>query len=72
MYFSFSLFGVCLMAIHQAQYILNEFSTPSIRSNHNSVLSRENGPVNNITPNGVKYVQKDSKNMSKSAIVVPS
>ncbi|XP_056136082.1 transmembrane protein 131-like isoform X2 [Lampris incognitus] len=49
----FSLFGVCLMACHQAQYILNEFSTPSIRSNHNSVLSRDNGPVNNITPNGV-------------------
>lgn len=45
------------MAFHQAQYILNEFSTPSIRSNHNSVLSRDNGPVNNITPNGVKYVQ---------------
>lgn len=56
--FSFSLFGVCLMAFHQAQYILNEFSTPSIRSNHNSVLSRDNGPVNNITPNGVKYVQR--------------
>lgn len=56
MCFSFSLFGVCLMAFHQAQYILNEFSTPSIRSNHNSVLSRDNGHVNNITPNGVKYV----------------
>lgn len=58
--FSFSLFGVCLMAFHQAQYILNEFSTPSVRSNHNSVLSRDNGPVNNITPNGVKYVQSFS------------
>uniref|UniRef100_A0A7N8WKK0 Transmembrane 131 like n=1 Tax=Mastacembelus armatus TaxID=205130 RepID=A0A7N8WKK0_9TELE len=34
----FSLFGVCLMAFHQAQYILNEFSAPSIRSNHNCVL----------------------------------
>ena len=44
------------MAFHQAQYILSEFSTPSIRSNHNSVLSRDNGPVNNITPNGVKLV----------------
>lgn len=54
--FSFSLFGVCLMACHQAQYILSEFSTPSIRSNHNPALSRDNGPVNNITPNGVKYV----------------
>ncbi|XP_055014133.1 transmembrane protein 131-like isoform X3 [Boleophthalmus pectinirostris] len=48
----FSLFGVCLMAFHQAQYILNEFSTPSIRSNHNSSLPRDNGAVN-ITPNGV-------------------
>lgn len=55
--FSFSLFGVCLMASYQAQYILNEFSTPSTRSNHNSALPRDNGPVNsNITPNGVRYV----------------
>ncbi|XP_057699760.1 transmembrane protein 131-like isoform X4 [Corythoichthys intestinalis] len=49
----FSLFSVCLMAFHQAQYILSEFSTPTIRSNHNSNLSRDNGPVNNITHNGV-------------------
>ncbi|XP_077380651.1 transmembrane protein 131-like isoform X2 [Festucalex cinctus] len=49
----FSLFGVCLMAFHQAQYILSEFSLPAIRSNHNSNLSRDNGPVNNITPNGI-------------------
>ncbi|XP_014882489.1 uncharacterized protein LOC106943691 [Poecilia latipinna] len=41
------------MAFHQAQYILREFSTPSIRSNHNSVLSQENSSVNNITSNGV-------------------
>lgn len=49
------------MAFHQAQYILNEFSTPSSRSNHNSVLSRENSSVNNNnnnTPNGVMYVQR--------------
>ncbi|XP_074549951.1 transmembrane protein 131-like isoform X2 [Halichoeres trimaculatus] len=57
----FSLFGVCLMAFHQAQYILNEFSTPSIRSNHNSVLSRDNGPVNNITPNGVNKTKGSCK-----------
>ncbi|KAM4749885.1 transmembrane protein 131-like isoform 1-T1 [Anableps anableps] len=49
----FSLVGVCLMAFHQAQFILREFSAPSIRSNHNSVLSRENSSVNNITSNGV-------------------
>ncbi|KAF7223490.1 KIAA0922-like protein [Nothobranchius furzeri] len=49
----FSLVGVFLMAFHQAQYILREFSSPSIRSNHNSVLSRDNSSVNNITPNGV-------------------
>uniref|UniRef100_A0A7N8XC00 Transmembrane 131 like n=1 Tax=Mastacembelus armatus TaxID=205130 RepID=A0A7N8XC00_9TELE len=48
----FSLFGVCLMAFHQAQYILNEFSAPSIRSNHNCVLSRDNRSVNSVTPNG--------------------
>uniref|UniRef100_G3PX51 Transmembrane 131 like n=1 Tax=Gasterosteus aculeatus aculeatus TaxID=481459 RepID=G3PX51_GASAC len=56
----FSLFGVCLMAFHQAQYILTEFSTPTIRSNHNSVLSRENGPVNNMAPNGVNSKAKGS------------
>ncbi|XP_023149320.2 transmembrane protein 131-like isoform X3 [Amphiprion ocellaris] len=57
----FSLFGVCLMAFHHAQYILNEFSTPSIRSNHNSVLSRDNGSVNNITPNGVNKTKGSCK-----------
>ncbi|KAM4604313.1 transmembrane protein 131-like isoform 2-T2 [Polymixia lowei] len=57
----FSLFGVCLMAFHQAQYILNEFSTPSTRSNHNSVLSRDNGPVNSITPNGVNKTKGSCK-----------
>ncbi|XP_078119889.1 transmembrane protein 131-like isoform X1 [Sander vitreus] len=57
----FSLFGVCLMAIHQAQYILTEFSTPSIRSNHNSVLSRDSGLVNNIAPNGVNKTKGSCK-----------
>ncbi|KAM8842276.1 transmembrane protein 131-like isoform 1-T1 [Synchiropus picturatus] len=57
----FSLVGVCLMAFHQAQYILNEFSSPSIRSNHNSVLSRDSGPINNITPNGVNKTKGSCK-----------
>ncbi|KAM6971875.1 transmembrane protein 131-like [Aplochiton taeniatus] len=57
----FSLVGVCLMAFHQAQYILSEFSSPSPRSNHNSVLSRDNGPVNNITPNGVNKMKGSCK-----------
>ncbi|XP_069545848.1 transmembrane protein 131-like isoform X2 [Brachyistius frenatus] len=57
----FSLFGVCLMAFHQAQYILNEFSTPSIRSNHNSVLSRDNGSVNNIMLNGINKTKGSCK-----------
>ncbi|XP_032391772.1 transmembrane protein 131-like isoform X2 [Etheostoma spectabile] len=57
----FSLFGVCLMAIHQAQYILTEFSTPSIRSNHNSVLSRDSGLSNNIAPNGVNKTKGSCK-----------
>ncbi|KAK0137410.1 Transmembrane protein 131-like [Merluccius polli] len=57
----FSLFGVCLMAFHQAQYILNEFFTPSNRGNHNSVLSRHKAPVNNITPNGVNRTKGGCK-----------
>ncbi|XP_026215381.1 transmembrane protein 131-like isoform X2 [Anabas testudineus] len=57
----FSLFGVCLMAFRQAQYILNEFSTPSIRSNPNFVLPRDNGSVNNITPNGVNKTKGSCK-----------
>ncbi|XP_010897507.2 transmembrane protein 131-like [Esox lucius] len=57
----FSLAGVCLMAFHQAQYILTEFSTPTPRSNHNPALSRDNGPVNNITPNGVNKMKGSCK-----------
>ncbi|XP_029364736.1 transmembrane protein 131-like isoform X1 [Echeneis naucrates] len=57
----FSLFGVCLMAFRQAHYILNDFSTPSIRSNHNSVLSRDNGAINTITPNGVNKTKGSCK-----------
>ncbi|XP_068445189.1 transmembrane protein 131-like isoform X1 [Clinocottus analis] len=57
----FSLFGVCLMAFHQAQFILSEFSTPTIRSNHNSVLTRDNGPVNNMAPNGVNKAKGSCK-----------
>ncbi|XP_029910115.1 transmembrane protein 131-like isoform X2 [Myripristis murdjan] len=57
----FSLFGVCLMAFHQAQYILNEFSTPTTSSNHNSVLSRDNGPANNVTSNGVNKTKGSCK-----------
>ncbi|KAJ8001299.1 hypothetical protein DPEC_G00192880 [Dallia pectoralis] len=55
----FSLAGVCLMAFYQAQYILTEFSTP--RSNNNPTLSRDNGPVNNITPNGVNKMKGSCK-----------
>ncbi|KAM3623863.1 uncharacterized protein V6R79_016428 [Siganus canaliculatus] len=57
----FSLFGVCLMAFHQAQYILSEFSAPSIRTNHSSALSRDNAAVNNITPNGVNKTKGSCK-----------
>ncbi|XP_028263322.1 transmembrane protein 131-like isoform X2 [Parambassis ranga] len=58
----FSLFGVCLMAFHQAQYILSNFSTPSIRSNHSSLLSRDNSStVNNMTPNGVNKTKGSCK-----------
>ncbi|XP_016430638.1 transmembrane protein 131-like isoform X2 [Sinocyclocheilus rhinocerous] len=48
-----SLAGVCLMAFHQAQHILSEFSTPSPRSNHNSV-PRENSSVTHSISNGVR------------------
>nr|XP_020469976.1 transmembrane protein 131-like [Monopterus albus] len=57
----FSLFGVCLMAFHQAQYILNEFSSHSIRSNHNCVLSRDSSSVSNIIPNGVNKTKGSCK-----------
>ncbi|KAM9770093.1 transmembrane protein 131-like isoform 1-T1 [Menidia menidia] len=57
----FSLFGVCLMAFHQAQYILSEFSSSSTRSNQNPVLSRDNGSINNITPNGVNKTKGSCK-----------
>ncbi|XP_048053175.1 transmembrane protein 131-like isoform X1 [Megalobrama amblycephala] len=52
-----SLAGVCLMAFHQAQHILSEFSTPSPRSNHNSV-PRENSSVNHSSSNGVSFVDR--------------
>ncbi|XP_062333261.1 transmembrane protein 131-like isoform X1 [Osmerus eperlanus] len=57
----FSLVGVCLMAFHQAQYILSDFSNPGPRSNHNTVLSRDVVPVNNITPNGVNKMKGSCK-----------
>ncbi|XP_054634193.1 transmembrane protein 131-like isoform X3 [Dunckerocampus dactyliophorus] len=56
-----SLFGVCLMAFHQAQYILTEFSMPAIRNNHTPNLSRDNGPVNNVTPNGINKTKGSCK-----------
>ncbi|KAJ3615193.1 hypothetical protein NHX12_018761, partial [Muraenolepis orangiensis] len=56
-----SLFGVCLMAVHQAQYILDEFHTPGHRSNHSSVLSRHKVPVNNITHTGVGAASQPQK-----------
>nr|XP_057922112.1 transmembrane protein 131-like isoform X2 [Doryrhamphus excisus] len=55
-----SLFGVCLMAFHQAQYILTEFSMPAVRHNHTSNLSRDKGPVN-ITPNGINKTKGSCK-----------
>ncbi|KTG38764.1 hypothetical protein cypCar_00006619 [Cyprinus carpio] len=48
-----SLAAVCLMAFRQAQHILSEFSTPSPRSNHNSV-PRENSSVSHSSSNGVR------------------
>ncbi|KAM9449921.1 transmembrane protein 131-like isoform 3-T3 [Clarias gariepinus] len=53
----FSLAGVCLMAFHQAQYILREFTTPTPRSNHNS-NPRDNSSQN--TPNNTSSKGKGS------------
>ncbi|XP_016415367.1 transmembrane protein 131-like [Sinocyclocheilus rhinocerous] len=61
-----SLAGVCLMAFHQAQHILSEFSTPSPRSNHNSV-PRENSSVNHISSNGVSRGKGSCKNYTDTS-----
>ncbi|XP_052401201.1 transmembrane protein 131-like isoform X1 [Carassius gibelio] len=61
-----SLAGVCLMAFHQAQHILSEFSTPSPRSNHNSV-PRENSSVNHISSNGVSKGKGSCKNYTDTS-----
>lgn len=50
---SSSLAGVCLLAFHQAQHILSDFSTPGFRTNHNSV-PRENISINHSSSNGVR------------------
>ncbi|XP_062865266.1 transmembrane protein 131-like [Trichomycterus rosablanca] len=60
----FSLAGVCLMAFHQAQYILREFSTPAPRSNHNS-NPRENS--NHNTPNNTSKGKGSCKNYSDTS-----
>ncbi|XP_039549868.1 transmembrane protein 131-like isoform X5 [Pimephales promelas] len=61
-----SLAGVCLMAFHQAQHILSEFSTPSPRSNHNSV-PRENSSVNHSSSNGVSRGKGSCKNYTDTS-----
>lgn len=50
---SCSLAGVCMLAFHQAQHILSNFSTPSSRANHNSA-PRENSSVNHSSSNGIR------------------
>ncbi|XP_039606211.1 transmembrane protein 131-like [Polypterus senegalus] len=44
-----SLGGVCLMAFHQAQCILIDFSIPVLRQNNNSGLPRESSHVDTVT-----------------------
>uniref|UniRef100_A0A672LFD8 Transmembrane protein 131-like n=1 Tax=Sinocyclocheilus grahami TaxID=75366 RepID=A0A672LFD8_SINGR len=61
-----SLAGVCLMAFHQAQHILSEFSTPSPRSNHNSV-PRENSSVTHSISNGVSRGKGSCKNYTDTS-----
>ncbi|XP_017316559.1 transmembrane protein 131-like isoform X2 [Ictalurus punctatus] len=63
----FSLAGVCLMAFHQAQYILREFSTPTPRSNHNSNprdISSHNTPNNTSKGKGSCKSYSDSSHTS--------
>uniref|UniRef100_A0A4W4ETS7 Transmembrane 131 like n=2 Tax=Electrophorus electricus TaxID=8005 RepID=A0A4W4ETS7_ELEEL len=59
----FSLAGVCLMAFHQAQYILREFSTPVPRNNHNPA-PRENGSVSHNAANSASRGKGSCKNYS--------
>ncbi|XP_073698258.1 transmembrane protein 131-like [Garra rufa] len=61
-----SLAGVCLMAFSQAQNILSDFSTPSPRSNHNSV-PRENSNVNHSSSNGVSRGKGSCKNYTDTS-----
>ncbi|XP_051558414.1 transmembrane protein 131-like isoform X2 [Myxocyprinus asiaticus] len=61
-----SLAGVCLIAFHQAQHILSEFSTPSPHTNHNSV-PRENSSVNHSSSNGVSRGKGSCKNYTDTS-----
>ncbi|KAF7686899.1 hypothetical protein HF521_015292 [Silurus meridionalis] len=60
----FSLAGVCLMAFHQAQFILREFSTPTPRSNHNS-NPRDNSSHN--APNNTSKGKASCKSYSDTS-----
>ncbi|XP_060720169.1 transmembrane protein 131-like isoform X1 [Tachysurus vachellii] len=60
----FSLAGVCLMAFHQAQFILREFSTPTPRSNHNS-NPRDNSSQN--TPSNTSKGKGSCKSYSDTS-----
>ncbi|XP_076872623.1 transmembrane protein 131-like isoform X2 [Brachyhypopomus gauderio] len=59
----FSLAGVCLMAFHQAQYILRDFSTPVPRNNHNPA-PRENGSANHNAASSASRGKGSCKNYS--------
>ncbi|KAI1887452.1 hypothetical protein AGOR_G00190440 [Albula goreensis] len=56
-----SLGGVCFMAFHQAQYILTEFTVPSPRANHSSVLHRDSSPTSPVCPNGISKTKGSCK-----------
>ncbi|KAG9344072.1 hypothetical protein JZ751_012552 [Albula glossodonta] len=56
-----SLGGVCFMAFHQAQYILTEFTVPSPRANHSSVLPRDSSPTSPVCPNGISKTKGSCK-----------
>ncbi|XP_060773092.1 transmembrane protein 131-like isoform X2 [Neoarius graeffei] len=60
----FSLAGVCLMAFHQAQFILREFFTQTPRNNHNS-NPRDNSSHN--TPNNTSKGKGSCKSYSDTS-----
>ncbi|TRY93467.1 hypothetical protein DNTS_010261 [Danionella cerebrum] len=61
-----SLAGVCLMAFHQAQNILSDFSSPGPRSNHNSA-ARESSSFHQSSLNSISRGKGSCKSYTDSS-----